>query len=204
MQVILNYAEFLQGQKFWEDSFAVYEKGIAQFKYPHVEAIWHAYLTAFVDRHKDTKLIRARELFEQAEEEAPPAKRKQFYLMHAELEERYGLARHCYAVYERAMRAVPREERADIFRLFADRAQKLSGIPKVREVYQMACEAEPPHELPERDVLDLAMEFALIEQRLQEIDRARCAFPPVPLPHCALSACLRRCCAAPSAPCTVR
>lgn len=62
-QAILNYAEFLQQQKFWEDSFQVYEKGIANFRYPHVERIWKAYLTAFVDRHKGGKIERARDLF---------------------------------------------------------------------------------------------------------------------------------------------
>lgn len=110
----------------------------------------------------------------QACEEAPPEKRKQFFLMHADFEEKFGLARHCFTVYERAAKGVPKEERVEVFRLFADRAQKLSGIPKVREVYQMACEAEPPNELPDKDVLALSLEFITIERRLQEIDRARC------------------------------
>ena len=43
----------------------VYEKGIALFKYPHVEPIWQAYLSAFCDRHKGGKLERARDLFAQ-------------------------------------------------------------------------------------------------------------------------------------------
>ena len=42
-----------------------YERGIALFKYPHVEPIWRAYLKAFVDRHKGNKLERARDLFRQ-------------------------------------------------------------------------------------------------------------------------------------------
>jgi hypothetical protein len=46
---------------------------------------------------------------------------------------------------------------------------------QVREVYGAACEAEPPHELPDKDVLALAIEFAAVERDLQEIDRARCA-----------------------------
>ena len=62
-QAILNYADFLQQQKFWEDAFQVYEKGIANFRYPHVERIWKAYLTAFVDRHKGNKVERTRDLF---------------------------------------------------------------------------------------------------------------------------------------------
>lgn len=101
--------------------------------------------------------------------------------MHADFEEKYGLARHCYNVYERAAKGVPKEERVEVFRLFADRAQKLSGIPKVREVYQMACEAEPPNELPDTDVLALSLEFITIERRLQEIDRARCDWQAPPI-----------------------
>ena len=45
---------------------------------------------------------------------------------------------------------------------------------QVREVYMAACEAEPPAELPDVDVLTLALEFAAVERDLQEIDRARC------------------------------
>ena len=45
----------------------------------------------------------------------------------------------------------------------------------MREVYQAACEAEPPAELPDKDVVALAQEYAAVERDLQEIDRARCA-----------------------------
>ena len=40
----------LQENKFWEDSFQVYERGVALFKYPHVKEIWQAYLKHFVER----------------------------------------------------------------------------------------------------------------------------------------------------------
>ncbi len=39
-----------QEHKFWEESFKVYEKGVAIFKYPHVKDIWAAYLKHFVER----------------------------------------------------------------------------------------------------------------------------------------------------------
>ena len=64
-QIVLNFADFLATHKFWEDAFQVYEKGVALFKYPHVEPIWLGYLKAFVDRHKGNKLERARDLFRQ-------------------------------------------------------------------------------------------------------------------------------------------
>ena len=56
----------LQENKYFEESFQVYERGIALFKWPHVKDIWQAYLSQFVDRYKGTKLERARDLFKQA------------------------------------------------------------------------------------------------------------------------------------------
>ena len=56
----------VQDKKFFEESFQVYEKGIALFKWPHVKDIWHAYLRQFVERYTGTKLERARDLFKQA------------------------------------------------------------------------------------------------------------------------------------------
>jgi pre-mRNA-splicing factor SYF1 len=55
-QIILNYALFLQENKFWEDSFRVYERGVSLFKYPHVKDIWAAYLKQFIDRYGGQKV----------------------------------------------------------------------------------------------------------------------------------------------------
>ncbi len=46
-QMILNYARLLEEKNFFEESFRVYEKGIAIFPYPHVAPIWLAYLRKF-------------------------------------------------------------------------------------------------------------------------------------------------------------
>lgn len=56
----------VQESKFFEESFQVYERGIALFKWPHVSDIWQAYLSQFVERYKGTKLERARDLYKQA------------------------------------------------------------------------------------------------------------------------------------------
>lgn len=55
-----------QEHKYWEESFRVYERGVALFKYPHVRDIWLAYLQQFVQRYAGSKLERARDLFKQA------------------------------------------------------------------------------------------------------------------------------------------
>ena len=62
----------MQEHKYWEESFRVYEKGVALFKYPHVRDIWLAYLQHFVKRYEGTKLERARDLFRQALSQVGP------------------------------------------------------------------------------------------------------------------------------------
>lgn len=77
-QIILNYALYLQvmcylrfkvkfekENKYWEESFRVYERGVTLFKFPHASDIWSAYLHHFVERYKGTKAERTRDLFEQ-------------------------------------------------------------------------------------------------------------------------------------------
>lgn len=58
----------IQSNKFFEDAFKVYERGVQIFKYPHVREIWTTYLVKFVGRYGEKKLERARDLFEQAVE----------------------------------------------------------------------------------------------------------------------------------------
>lgn len=60
------HSTLTQEHKYWEESFQVYERGIALFKWPHVRDIWRAYLSQFVQRYGGTKLERARDLFRQA------------------------------------------------------------------------------------------------------------------------------------------
>ena len=57
-QIILNYAAFLEENKYFEESFRVYEKGVSAFGFPHAKDIWTNYLTKFVARYKGTKLER--------------------------------------------------------------------------------------------------------------------------------------------------
>jgi len=175
-QIILNFALYLQEHKYWEDSFKVYERGVAMFKYPHVRDIWQAYLKQFVQRYEGTKLERARDLFEHALSQTPPDEAKPIFLQYALLEEQYGLAKHAMEVYHRAARAVPKPERMSIYDLYIAKASEFFGIGKVREIYETAIEAEPPHELPDEDVRSLALRYAQLERKLGEIDRARAIF----------------------------
>ncbi|KAJ9518397.1 hypothetical protein QJQ45_018420 [Haematococcus lacustris] len=199
-QIILNYAAFLQDHKFWEDSFQVYERGVALFKYPHVRDIWVAYLKHFVERYGGKKLERARDLFEHALGMAPAEEAKPLYLeapclppylsgyapallpaaplpaQFALLEERHGLAKHAMEVYERAVKAVPKTQRLAILDLYLAKASEFFGIGKVREIYESAIEMEPPYDLADVDCRQMCMRYAELERKLGEIDRARAIF----------------------------
>ncbi|KAK9815714.1 hypothetical protein WJX72_008451 [[Myrmecia] bisecta] len=175
-QIVLNYALFLQEAKHWEESFRVYERGIAAFKYPHVKDIWQAYLSQFVQRYGGTKLERARDLFRQALAQAPSAESRQLFLQYAALEEKYGLARSAMEVYDKAVRTVPEAERLGVYELYISRATEFFGVGKVREIYETAIEATPPHNLPDEDCKKLCLRYAALEKKLGEIDRARAIY----------------------------
>ncbi len=46
----------------------------------------------------------------------------------------------------------------------------------MREIYETAIEAEPPHELPDADVRTMSLRYAQLEKKLGEVDRARAIF----------------------------
>ena len=115
-QMVLNYASFLEENNFFEDSFRVYERAVAMFGYPHVKPIWVTYMDKFTARYGGSKLERLRDLFEQAVKGVPEEDASEFFIKYAKAEEEYGLARHAMAVYDRATKAVPESERADMYR----------------------------------------------------------------------------------------
>nr|CAD1827748.1 unnamed protein product [Ananas comosus var. bracteatus] len=167
-QIILNYASFLEEHKYFEDAFKIYERGVKLFKYPHVREIWAMYLTKFVKRYGNTKLDRARDLFECAIEQTPSQEVKPLYLQYAKMEEDYGLLRRALHVYERAVKAVPDCEKSSIYESYINRAESL-GFKEVRKIYEQAIEAG----LPDSDLKSLCMRLADREASLGEIDRAR-------------------------------
>nr|CAD1827713.1 unnamed protein product [Ananas comosus var. bracteatus] len=167
-QIILNYASFLEEHKYFEDEFKIYERGVKLFKYPHVREIWAMYLTKFVKRYGNTKLDRARDLFECAIEQTPSQEVKPLYFQYAKMEEDYGLLRRALHVYERAVKAVPDCEKSSIYESYINRTESL-GFKEVRKIYEQAIEAG----LPDSDLKTLCMRLADREASLGEIDRAR-------------------------------
>ncbi|KAJ1946651.1 pre-mRNA-splicing factor syf1 [Linderina macrospora] len=170
-QVVVNYATFLNEHGYFEDSFKVYERGIDAFGYPVAVELWTLYLKRFVDRYGGEKLERARDLFEQALEKCPERYAKPIFLAFGRLEEDHGLARRALKVYERATRGVPRAERLEMFQYYVAKTASMLGVPATRAIYERGIE-----ELPDKQALVLAVEFAQTERQLGEIDRARALY----------------------------
>jgi pre-mRNA-splicing factor SYF1 len=160
----------LEENHFFEEAFTAYERGIGLFKWPVVFEIWNAYLAKFIKRYGGEKLERTRELFEQALDGVPADKARLLFLMYAGYEEEHGLGRHAMAVYKRATQAVPAAERYEVYQLYIKRAARLFGVVYTRDIYAAALEDQ---RLSDKDVCAMAMQFASLEAKLGEIDRAR-------------------------------
>lgn len=169
--LVINYAQYLEQHKYFEESFKAYERGVQLFSYPYVFDLWLAYLTKFVARYGGRKLERARDLFEQALDKAPPTEAKVLYMMFAALEEEHGLARHAMAVYDRSVKALAEEDKPAMYLIYVARAAEFFGITRTRQIFEQAIES-----LPERYARDMCMRYAELEKKLGEIDRARAIY----------------------------
>eukprot|EP00033_Pygsuia_biforma_P000714 GCRY01000836.1.p1 GENE.GCRY01000836.1~~GCRY01000836.1.p1 ORF type:complete len:905 (-),score=281.88 GCRY01000836.1:88-2802(-) len=168
VQIILNYARFLEEKHYFEDAFTVYERGTAMFKYPMVAPLWDTYLSRFIARHKGRKLERTRDLFEQAIASAPAKESKPLYLKYATLEEEHGTLRHAIKIYDRAAAAVEDEDKEELFNVYIARVAKYFGVTHTRQVYEKAIELLPPN-----TARKFCVRYAGLEAKLGEIDRAR-------------------------------
>ncbi|MCJ1257817.1 pre-mRNA-splicing factor syf1 [Lignoscripta atroalba] len=168
-QTVVNYANLLEENKYFEESFKVYERGLDLFNYPVAFELWNLYLTKAVDRK--IGIERLRDLFEQAVEGCPPKFAKVLYLMYGNLEEERGLARHAMRIYERATRAVSDEDRFEMFNFYITKSASNFGLTSARPIYERAIAA-----LPDREARDMCLKFAEMERRLGEIDRARAIY----------------------------
>ncbi|KDR81447.1 hypothetical protein GALMADRAFT_239377 [Galerina marginata CBS 339.88] len=170
-QIIINYAAFLEENNYFEDSFKVYERGVELFTFPVSFEIWNIYLSKFVKRYGGSKLERGRDLFEQALEKCPPKSCKPLFLMYAQLEEDFGLAKRSMAIYERATQVVSDEDKFEMFSIYIAKATGNFGLPATRPIYERALEV-----LPDRQTAEMCLRFATLERKLGEIDRARAIY----------------------------
>lgn len=165
-QTVVNFANLLEENQYFEESFKVYERGLDLFNYPVAFELWNLYLTKAVDRK--IGIERLRDLFEQAVEGCPSKFAKILYLMYGSLEEERGLARHAMRIYERATRAVADEDKFEMFNFYITKSASNFGLTSTRPIYERAIAA-----LPDKEARDMCLKFAEMERRLGEIDRAR-------------------------------
>jgi pre-mRNA-splicing factor SYF1 len=170
-QVIIAYAQYMEENKYFEDSFRVYEKGVQLFEYPHVYPIWLCYLRKFIARYEGTKIERTRDLFEQAVTGVPSAHAHVIYLLYAKFEEDHGLARRAMQVYNRCCTVLEPKDKARMFAIYINRCAEFFGVTKTREIYEAAIT-----QLPEDHLLTMSMRYADLERKLGEIDRARAIY----------------------------
>jgi pre-mRNA-splicing factor SYF1 len=165
---ILNCATFLAEQKYFEESFSAYERGIEMFQFPGVKVIWKAYLEAFLKRYAGTKVERARELFHRCIETCPPEESAPFFLMNGKFEEEHGLAKRALGVYRDMCKKVPPEDKYTAYQLFITKTIKFLGQTATRDIYQAAIQ-----DLSDEPAAHLCLDFAKMETSMQEISRAR-------------------------------
>lgn len=168
-QTVVNYANLLEENGYFEESFKVYERGLDVFTYPVAFELWNMYLTKAVERK--ISIERLRDLFEQAVENCPPQFAKPIFLMYGNLEEERGLARSAMRVYERATRAVADEDKLAMFEFYITKSASNFGLTSTRPIYERAIAA-----LPDKDAKTMCLKFAEMERRLGEIDRARAIY----------------------------
>lgn len=163
--MVLNYASYLEERQYFEKAFRAYEKGLALFTWPHSRDIWFTYIPKFTSR--SSKVERARDLFEQALASNPPVEdRDRLYVLYAKFEEQHGLASRSLRVYERAATSALTYE---AFALYIAKVQQMCGATKARPVYEKGIELLD-------DPRRLCIDFAKLETRLGEIDRARAIY----------------------------
>eukprot|EP00968_Pinguiococcus_pyrenoidosus_P025861 scaffold7031_cov254-Pinguiococcus_pyrenoidosus.AAC.11 len=191
-QMVLNYAKYLQEHEFFEEAFRVYERGVSVFKFPHSLHLWRAYITDFIARYRGSKMERAREILEQACMQIPAEGAAEFYVAYAKLEEKYGLARHTMAVLDRACSSVPQDQKLAAYKLYVSKASALYGATRARPIYEKGrgaravavrlfrlcrlCRLCRIKDLPDAMAVELCKDFADLEIKLGEVDRARAIY----------------------------
>eukprot|EP01098_Paradermamoeba_levis_P008513 TRINITY_DN3529_c0_g2_i1.p2 TRINITY_DN3529_c0_g2~~TRINITY_DN3529_c0_g2_i1.p2 ORF type:complete len:295 (-),score=110.56 TRINITY_DN3529_c0_g2_i1:127-1011(-) len=110
-------------------------------------------------------------MFEQVLATVPATSAKMIYIMYADLEERFGLARHAMAIYDRATKHVPQDEKLGMYLIYIARATEFFGITKTREIFEQAITS-----LPDKNIKEMCLRYARLETSLGEIDRARALY----------------------------
>lgn len=168
---VLQFAEFLLDNDYFEESFTVYERGAEMFAFPHggAKLIWMAYLEAFANRYKGSKVERSRDLFQRCLSDCPAEEAVPFYLLWGAFEEKHGLTRRALGVYREMTRKLTDEQELLVaYQLYIAKTAQYLGLTATRAIYEQATQQCKDHAAAQ-----LCMDFANMEANLLEYDRAR-------------------------------
>jgi pre-mRNA-splicing factor SYF1 len=165
---VLNFASFLKEQKYFEEAFSAYERGVEMFTFPASKLLWNAYLADFIERYKGQKVERVRDLFERCLEGCPAEEASEFCIMNGAFEEEFGLTKRALNAYKQMCQLVPKEEKYKAYQLYIAKTTKYMGVTATRDIYQEAISS-----LDDEPAAKLCMDFAKMETSLQELERAR-------------------------------
>lgn len=168
---LINYADFMEKNHYYEESFKIYETGIELFTWPALYEIWLIYIQKFIQRYGNQKLERTRDLFEKVLKTVPQKQCRIFYLMYADFEENNGILNHAFEVYDRMVAAVEKEEKLECYNFYIAKISDYLGITKSRPIFTNAIET-----FTGKDLVNIGLRFAHLERRFGEIDRARAIY----------------------------
>lgn len=170
---ILNLTSYLEENKYFEESFSAYERGVDLFPFPHPGAklLWKEYLEDFEKRFAGTKTHRMRELFDRCLETCPADDASGIFIAYGKFEEKFGLTKRALGVYERMCTIVPSDEKYNAYELYIAKTVRYIGVTATRPIYERAIAA-----LQDTPAANMCSDFAKMEASLQEFDRARTAY----------------------------
>ncbi|KRX03383.1 hypothetical protein PPERSA_12662 [Pseudocohnilembus persalinus] len=169
--ILLNYAEFLDKNHYYEESFKIYEHGLTLFNWPGLYEIWIMYITKFIERYQGNKLERTRDMFEKVLDQVPQKQCFLFYLMYAKFEEQYGLLNHAFEIYDRMVATVEDKYKLKAYNIYIAKISNYLGITKSRPIFESAIE-----NFQGKDIISIGLRFSHLERKFGEIDRARAIY----------------------------
>lgn len=176
VKMVISLADYLYKNKYFNECFKTYEKGISVFHYPHVYNIYVNYITKYVEHYKGKGIAYARDLFRQAiygsgsdnKMNIPPKHAKYIFLMYAKFEEKYGFLKTALNIYKEAIPFLEKKEKLNFYKLFVWKIARAYGVKKCREAFEEAIQT-----LEDDDARQMCLLFIEMETNLNEYERVR-------------------------------
>ncbi|ODV92359.1 hypothetical protein CANCADRAFT_30533 [Tortispora caseinolytica NRRL Y-17796] len=163
---VARYAQALQDYGYFEDSFKVYEQGIAIFAYPAAFELWNVYLIRAMERN--LPIERMRQLFEQALIDCPAELSKYIYIAYALYEEQNGLFSFALKLIKQAVEKAVAKDKVTLLDYYIGKCCALEGVDTARKAFEFAIQ-----QCADKDASMFCLRYAEAEIAVNEIARAR-------------------------------